>query len=105
MLCGCRKVDQQQPRISGEVGKFTEVYVAYLQRIAADTQVSERQKHLDTVLAEHKMSAEQFYATYDYLKSHPDKMSAALTNIQSGLQELERPGTARVNPPASEDPR
>jgi hypothetical protein len=90
MCCLCKKNAEQQPHLSKQIEKFTQVYVDYLQIIASDTARTERrEKYLDRVLAKNNMSKELFFSTYDYIKTQPAKASDALSVIQADLQALE----------------
>jgi hypothetical protein len=90
MCCQCKRDAEQQPHLSKQIEKFTQVYVDYLQIIASDTARTEcREKYLDRVLAKNNMSKELFFSTYDYIKAHPEKASDALSVIQADLQALE----------------
>ena len=93
LLLACKSTRDERPPLSKKVQQFSEVYTCYLQIIAADTaQDTQRQKYLDQALAQKDMTREQFYATFEYLKQHPDEISPVLADVQSKLSELEKSG-------------
>jgi len=72
-----QKDAEQQPHLSKEIEKFTQTYIDYLQIIASDTARTELyEKYLDRALIKNSMSKEQFFSTYDFLKTHPEKHQA-----------------------------